>query len=80
MSNPCAGCNKTVYHAEQLVAMHKYWHKPCFKCNGCKKTLTPGKQNVHEDKPYCQTCYGSQFGPKGYSSGNPSAVNSYVKK
>ncbi|XP_022103439.1 cysteine-rich protein 2-like [Acanthaster planci] len=80
MANPCAGCTKPVYFAERLVAMNRDWHKICFKCADCKQTLTPGKQNVHDDKPYCRTCYGRNFGPKGYSSGNATAVNSYVTK
>lgn len=72
----CPTCHKTVYFAEQVVGPNSVkYHKICFKCTSCRKTLdgvscTP----TNDGTPYCKTCYGKSFGPKGYGYANGGAT------
>ncbi|XP_063969066.1 cysteine-rich protein 2-like [Lytechinus pictus] len=75
----CAKCSKPVYFAEKLVALNKDWHRTCFKCSydQCNKRLNAGEQLEHNKEPFCKSCYGKLFGPKGYRSGGANQPNSY---
>eukprot|EP00128_Syssomonas_multiformis_P010358 Colp12_sorted_trinity150504_noHs@3834 len=55
MSNPCAGCGKTVYVTEEVKAADVHWHKLCFKCQdpACGITLKLTTFKAHEGKVYC---------------------------
>lgn len=39
----------------------------------CNKLLGIGSFQEHDDMPYCKTCYGKLFGPKGYGFAGGSA-------
>ncbi|CAD5210977.1 unnamed protein product [Bursaphelenchus xylophilus] len=73
----CPGCEKPVYWAERVFSLGKDWHRPCFKCQNppCQKTLTAGGHSEHDNKPYCNRCYGALYGPRGYGHGG---VESHV--
>jgi len=62
----CGVCNKTVYFNEERRALGKIFHGACFTCCSCDKGLDSVSCNEHEEKLYCNSCYGKQFGPKGY--------------
>jgi len=57
----CPACSQTVYHAEQVLAIGKKWHKRCLRCSSCAKALD---SNLAEraGKPYCPKCYDQLFG------------------
>jgi len=61
-----------VYFAEKVTALHKDFHKRCFKCKTCSKTLEPGKFSDRNDEVYCKSCYGTLFAASGYGSGGQS--------
>ena len=65
----CPICNKSVYHAEEIVALNKSWHKACLRCEGCGKTLARADVQDHEGKPFCKTCYAKKFSTPGYGYG-----------
>lgn len=66
----CPRCGGHVYAAEQMLARGRPWHKGCFKCNSCNKGLDSKNMTEAPDKEiYCKTCYGKQFGPRGYGFG-----------
>ncbi|KAI6651500.1 Muscle LIM protein [Oopsacas minuta] len=65
----CPICNKSVYHAEEIVALNKSWHKACLRCESCHKTLFRGDVQDHENKPYCKSCYAKNFATAGYGYG-----------
>mmetsp|Transcript_30438 Transcript_30438/g.76440 ORF Transcript_30438/g.76440 Transcript_30438/m.76440 type:complete len:96 (-) Transcript_30438:12-299(-) len=76
-SQKCPGCNKTVYFAEKVVGLNKWWHKPCFKCTKCSKTLQPAQFSDHEDKPYCKRCYDNSFRHQGYGFGQSGGLDCF---
>ena len=39
----------------------------------CDKLLSVGGYQEHDDMPFCKTCYGKLFGPKGYGFAGGSA-------
>ncbi|KNZ64655.1 hypothetical protein VP01_1006g3 [Puccinia sorghi] len=57
----CPACTQTVYHAEQVLAIGKKWHKRCLRCTSCARALD---SNLAEraGKPYCPKCYDQLFG------------------
>ena len=65
----CPNCLKTVYFAEQVKAAHQTWHRGCFTCTTCGKRLDTSTVCDKDDKLYCRTCYGRNFGPKGVGYG-----------
>ncbi|XP_057289308.1 cysteine and glycine-rich protein 1-like [Hydractinia symbiolongicarpus] len=68
----CGRCGKSVYTAEERLAAGKSWHYiPCFTCKLCNKTLqsTTVAENMKSHEIYCKSCYGKNFGPKGYGYG-----------
>ncbi|XP_072165574.1 cysteine-rich protein 1-like [Diadema setosum] len=76
----CVKCTKPVYFAEKLVALGHDWHKTCFTCTNeaCNKRLNAGEQLEHDKKPFCKSCYGKFFGPKGFRSGGADQPNCFV--
>ncbi|MBW0504220.1 hypothetical protein O181_043935 [Austropuccinia psidii MF-1] len=57
----CPRCSQTVYHAEQVLAIGKKWHKRCLRCESCSKALD-ANMNERNGKPYCVRCYDQCFG------------------
>uniref|UniRef100_A0A8C3B0S5 Cysteine and glycine-rich protein 3 (cardiac LIM protein) n=1 Tax=Cyclopterus lumpus TaxID=8103 RepID=A0A8C3B0S5_CYCLU len=73
----CAACEKTVYHAEEIQCNGRSFHKTCFLCMGCRKGLDSTTVAAHESEIYCKSCYGKNYGPKGYGYGQGAgALNS----
>lgn len=62
----CPRCGKRVYFAEQVLAVGRKWHKPCFSCFECHKTIDVMSARDHDQELYCKTCHGRLFGPKGF--------------
>ncbi|PLW21427.1 hypothetical protein PCANC_03845 [Puccinia coronata f. sp. avenae] len=57
----CPSCSQTVYHAEQVLAIGKKWHKRCLRCTSCTKALDSSLAE-RAGKPYCTKCYDQLFG------------------
>lgn len=71
----CTICMKSVYKAEEVIAVGHVWHKACFTCgarsdDGCKRVLNITNYLDHDNCPYCNTCYSKLFKPKGYGHGS----------
>lgn len=67
MSAPkCPRCSKSVYAAEQVLAIGYSWHKPCLRCETCNASLNSKNISDNNGKVYCTACYGKNFGPKGF--------------
>lgn len=71
----CSLCSKNVGLKDRRTACKKTWHEDCFVCggskrDGCAKKLTLDAYTANEDQPYCRTCYGKLYGPKGYIGGS----------
>jgi hypothetical protein len=68
--NKCPRCDKTVGHAEKAKGPgNTVYHSNCLRCSTCDKVLTGGEFSEHDNHPYCRTCYGRGFGPKGFGYG-----------
>ncbi|EDO37668.1 predicted protein, partial [Nematostella vectensis] len=65
----CPRCSKTVYKAEERLAIGKKWHKSCLTCKCCNKSLDSTNLADKDGEIYCKGCYGKNFGPKGYGYG-----------
>lgn len=65
----CAGCDKSVYAAEEVVALGRKYHIRCLKCESCSKKLEALNTCDKDSHLYCNTCYARLFGPKGYGFG-----------
>jgi cysteine/glycine-rich protein len=65
----CPRCKQQVYIAEKRAAAGNAFHEKCFSCLDCAKKLEQGKLSERDGEIYCKTCYGKQFGPKGYGYG-----------
>ncbi|KAI3379546.1 hypothetical protein SNEBB_004425 [Seison nebaliae] len=65
----CPKCQQPVYHAEEVLAAGRKWHKFCFACSFCRKLLESTTVAEHEGRLYCKTCYSREFGPQGYGAG-----------
>ncbi|EGG01842.1 uncharacterized protein MELLADRAFT_49983 [Melampsora larici-populina 98AG31] len=57
----CPRCSGTVYHAEQVLALGKKWHKRCLRCCKCSKALD-ATMCERDGTPYCSRCYDQAFG------------------
>ncbi|KJE91791.1 zyxin-binding protein [Capsaspora owczarzaki ATCC 30864] len=68
-SNICPRCTKAVYMAEEILACGHKWHKACFLCKVCNKRLDSTTATDKDGQVYCKSCYGKEFGPKGYGYG-----------
>ncbi|XP_034445339.1 cysteine and glycine-rich protein 1a [Hippoglossus hippoglossus] len=75
----CDGCSKTVYSAEEVRSEGRRFHKRCFICSVCHKSLDSTTVASHNDDLFCKSCYGKQFGPKGYGYGVGAGVLSMDK-
>jgi len=80
MSNPCGGCGKAVYAAEQVRAVGKSWHKACLKCATCRKTVSNGNWNDTGGQIYCNHCYEKQFVDEETKKIVEDMENAYSKK
>jgi cysteine/glycine-rich protein len=48
----------------------------CLFVDQCKKQLDSTTCNDHDGEIYCKSCYGKNFGPKGYGfAGGSSGLN-----
>ncbi|VDD78420.1 unnamed protein product [Mesocestoides corti] len=56
------------YAVSRLFFQLKF-HKRCFRCKTCGKSLDSTNIATKDDEIYCKTCYGKQFGPKGFGFG-----------
>lgn len=65
----CPRCGKAVYMAEKKMGGGAAWHISCFNCSECHKRLESTILCEREGDIYCKTCYGKNFGPKGYGYG-----------
>lgn len=65
----CGACGKSVYEAEKVMGANKAWHQECFLCATCKKGLDSQNITESDGKLYCKSCYGKNFGPKGFGIG-----------
>lgn len=66
----CPRCGKAVYMAEKMMGGGSAWHKStCFNCAACSKRLESTTLCEREGEIYCKSCYGRNFGPKGYGYG-----------
>ncbi|ELT89712.1 hypothetical protein CAPTEDRAFT_18509 [Capitella teleta] len=65
----CPRCGMQVFIAEKKAAAGKAYHDRCFRCDSCEKKLDLGALSENMGKIYCKTCYGKNFGPKGYGYG-----------
>ncbi|KAG1673059.1 Cysteine and glycine-rich protein 3 [Nymphon striatum] len=74
MPGSCPRCEKQVYFAEEKIVLGKSWHKTCFRCAECRKTLDSTNCTEHANEVYCKSCYGRNFGPKGYGFGGGAGV------
>ena len=64
-----------------MRALHRDYHKWCFKCVLCDTTLVLGKQLDHDGEPYCKSCYNKAHAPKGYiSGGHGGALSSFQEE
>jgi cysteine/glycine-rich protein len=65
----CTRCGKAVYFAERREGPNNLpYHKTCFTCMVCNKALDSTFSERQGDV-YCKTCYGKEFGPKGFGYG-----------
>jgi len=69
----CKRCEKTVYKAEEVLSEAGTFHKLCFRCSSCNKGLSSFTLTVHNGTLFCKSCYGKNFGPKGYGFGGGAA-------
>ncbi|XP_012945698.2 cysteine and glycine-rich protein 1 [Aplysia californica] len=65
----CSRCRKVVYFAEKVSGVGQVFHKACFKCQNCNKSLDSTTMTEHGGSIYCKSCYGRNFGPKGFGFG-----------
>ncbi|XP_077995165.1 cysteine and glycine-rich protein 2-like [Glandiceps talaboti] len=72
--DPCGRCGKTVYQAEEIIAAGGKWHRLCFTCEDCNKSLDSTTVASREMHIYCKSCYGRNYGPKGYGYGGGAGV------
>jgi len=71
----CRRCGKAVYMAEKMMGGGSAWHKiTCFSCRECNKRLESTSLCERDGEIYCKTCYGKQWGPKGYGFGLSAGV------
>eukprot|EP01115_Flamella_aegyptia_P004901 TRINITY_DN2086_c0_g1_i1.p1 TRINITY_DN2086_c0_g1~~TRINITY_DN2086_c0_g1_i1.p1 ORF type:complete len:149 (+),score=35.28 TRINITY_DN2086_c0_g1_i1:72-518(+) len=69
----CGRCKKSVYFAERATGPGGDWHKTCLTCKTCNKRLDSTTLTEHDMEAFCKSCYGKNFGPKGFGFGMGSA-------
>jgi hypothetical protein len=62
----CPKCEKSVYKAEEVVAIGRSWHKTCFACGGsgtlgCGRVLQINNFKPDGGLPYCSACFTKNF-------------------
>lgn len=67
----CPRCDKRVYFAEKMIAANCSFHKACLRCvmPKCGKSLDSTNLSERQGQIYCKSCYGANFGAKGYGYG-----------
>ncbi|XP_064634361.1 muscle LIM protein Mlp84B-like [Lineus longissimus] len=65
----CPRCEKKVYHAEAMDLLDQKWHRHCLKCAICNHSVDSRTVREHDKELFCHSCYGREFGPKGYGYG-----------
>ena len=65
----CRRCNQSVYAAERVLGGGHSYHKRCFRCYSCSRTLDSVTLCERDEELFCRSCYGKQFGPKGFGFG-----------
>ncbi|XP_071809650.1 cysteine and glycine-rich protein 1-like [Asterias amurensis] len=68
-ADKCPRCSKAVYAAEKMIGAGLTWHKTCFNCKTCNKKLDSTTVSDKDGELFCKSCYGKNFGPKGYGFG-----------
>ena len=66
MPGTCSRCKKSVFHAEEILAVGKIWHTSCFMCANCNKRLDSINVTHKDGEAFCTICYANLFRPKGY--------------
>ncbi|KAF8337651.1 uncharacterized protein EI90DRAFT_2909855 [Cantharellus anzutake] len=61
----CPLCGSAVYHAEQVVALGKKWHRACLQCSSCQRRLESHNICDNDGDAYCRMCYSQKHGPTG---------------
>ncbi|XP_015749904.1 PREDICTED: cysteine and glycine-rich protein 1-like [Acropora digitifera] len=78
--NTCKKCNKTVFlNEDKKDSEGGHWHTRCFTCEKCSKGLDSRNLCMNSGLIYCKTCYGEDFGPKGYGFGGGAGVLTRTK-
>ncbi|KXS19647.1 hypothetical protein M427DRAFT_53054 [Gonapodya prolifera JEL478] len=62
----CPRCKQKVYMAEQVAGPGGMWHKRCLTCKQCGKSVDSTTLTEKDSEAYCKTCYGKNWGPRGY--------------
>ncbi|WP_395241587.1 LIM domain-containing protein [Salmonella sp. s51933] len=75
----CPRCGKKVYAAEKKLAAGRSFHARCLRCFDCSKALDTGSLKSRDSAIYCQSCYGKNFGPKGYGFGQGAGTLSHTE-
>jgi len=71
----CPRCDKAVFIAELMRGAGKAWHKTCFSCKLCNKRVDSSILCEKDAEIYCKSCYGKNFGPKGFGFGIVSSMS-----
>lgn len=69
----CIKCVKAVYFTEQVPGPGGLYHKTCLTCTECSKRLDSTSLTEKDGAPYCKSCYGKLFGPRGFGYGSAMA-------
>ena len=51
-----------------MASDRKPYHKYCVRCVGCHVGLSPRTLNEHDNKLFCDTCYGRYFSPNEFTT------------
>ncbi|KAA0706815.1 Cysteine and glycine-rich protein 1 [Triplophysa tibetana] len=80
-SDICPRCSKAVYAAEKVIGAGNAWHKECFRCAKCGKGLESTTLADKDGEIYCKgkSCYGKNFGPKGFGYGQGAGALSHTQ-
>ncbi|KAF2072466.1 hypothetical protein CYY_006221 [Polysphondylium violaceum] len=71
----CPKCGKRAYENEKKVFNSRDWHRTCFACFTCKKNLVSGQYSEKNGAIYCNRCYESRFGAKGFGFGGAAVLH-----
>ncbi|KHJ47661.1 LIM domain protein [Trichuris suis] len=51
----CPGCTQPL-KGKAVVALNRYWHRECFRCDRCDKVFSNEKYALVDRIPYCKKC------------------------